>query len=119
MDKKAAAKYAEVMKDAHRTIRSLTAERDSLKEKVASMERRIECEKLASAMHEKGIDTDVDFQALTTRLEKEAQQGKLAEIRRAVDLVGPTMLAKTASLVDYPAQGGSSDLENYLLGHLG
>lgn len=120
MDKVAAEKIAEVLAEVEPVLLSLVAERDSLREKIASYERHEKAEKLASAMHQKGINADVPLNRLTADLEKAAEQGKLSSIEAAVDLVGPDMGKKMASLIndDNKTQSSSTDLERYIVGSL-
>jgi hypothetical protein len=83
--------------------------------------RRDEAEKVAHAMQEKGISTDVPYEALVDQLEKAASTGQLEKIAEAVDLVGPNMGQKIASLSNDEgrAQGGPTDFERFLLGGVG
>ncbi len=113
----------DVLKEVPATLNKLAAERDFYKDKAAAYERRDEAVKVAQAMHEKGINTDVEFSDLVGRLEKQAEAGKLDEISRAVEMVGPDMGQKIASLSEpgSPGSGGGSvsDLERYVLGGVG
>jgi hypothetical protein len=71
-------------------------------------------------MHQKGLRTDVEFPSLVADLEKAAQEGKLPTIEEAVDMVGPDMSFKTASIHhDTPVGAGEDDLTRYLLGSIG
>ena len=120
-------KVAQVLSDAATALRKVAGERDiiqakntELNIKVAAYERRVQAEKVAAQMHQKGLNTDVDFQSLVSDLEKKAAEGKLATIEEAVDMVGPDMGMKTASLNDHSLTGaGESDFERYLFGAIG
>ena len=111
----------EVLSDVPGVIRSLVDTNTALEEKVAAYEQRIRCEKLASQMHEKGIDLDVPASALADRLEKSAEEGTIGEWEKAVALVGPDMGTKMASVASDELRSpvGSSDLERYLVGGVG
>ena len=102
-------------------LRKLASERDFWRDKAMAGMQRDEAEKVAHAMHEKGISADVDFKDLVAQLEKAAEAGRLEKIAEAVDLVGPNMGQKIASLSgdDGPAQGGSSQFEQFILGGVG
>jgi len=121
MNKLSSEQVAQVLHDAEFAIRSVTAERDAALVKIASIERRQSAEKVASVMHSKGLELDQDHSDLADHLEKEAVQGKLPEISRAVDLIAPNMSIKTASLTNDKRHvgAGASDLESFLIGDVG
>lgn len=113
------------MKDVHElleavppVLRKLAEERDHFQQKCERLERRDEAEKIATAMRAKGIDSDTPFETLVERLEKAAEQGKLETIQASVDMIGPDMGAKIASLAngDDRTISGGSDFERYLVG---
>jgi hypothetical protein len=113
---------AEVLLDASTTLRAQQVHINELEEKLASRERRDRVEKLAAAMHSKGIELDVTAVDLADRLEKAAASGKLDAVEQAVDLVGPDMGQKLAQLStnDVPGDSSaSSDLERYIVGGVG
>ncbi|MFA5436057.1 MAG: hypothetical protein WC372_08480 [Candidatus Neomarinimicrobiota bacterium] len=120
-------KTAQVLLDSARLVRTLTVERDNALAKVAEAQlkeaayiRRVQAEKVAVQMHQKGINTDIEFPTLISSLEKAAEEGKLATIEEAVGMVGPDMGFKTASIHDMPMGGApGTDLERFLLGSIG
>lgn len=120
-------KTAQVLLDSARLVRTLTVERDNALAKVAEAQlkeaayiRRVQAEKVAMQMHQKGINTDIEFPSLVSSLEKAAEEGKLATIEEAVGMVGPDMSFKTASIHDMPMGGApGTDLERFLLGSIG
>lgn len=119
-------KVAKVLNDSANLMRAVTGERDTalakvaeLQLKVASYERRTGAEKVAAMMHQKGINTDIEFTHLVADLEKAAQEGKLPTIEEAVDMVGPNMSLKTASIHETPVGAGETDFERFLLGNVG
>jgi hypothetical protein len=115
MQKEAMDKCAKVLKEASAVILQVTAERDEALAKVAAFERRDRAVKVASEMHRKGID-DTPFNELVERLTTFDEQGKLASVEQAVELVGPDMGRKLASLSDDRGTSvGSNDLERYLM----
>lgn len=120
-EKLSSQKVAEVLVDAAQALRKTAHERDEYKKLAESLQRRDQAEKLAAAMHEKGLETDTDVEALADRLEKAAQAGKIDTIAAAVDLVGPDMGEKIAKLTndDTRATVGSSNLERFLYGDVG
>lgn len=112
---------SQVLSEAPGVIRALVGENDTLRAKVAHMERRDNAEKLAGTMHAKGIDLDVSATDLADRLEKAAEQGKFETIREAVDMVGPDMGSKMASLSNTDGQHAAvgTDLERFIVGGVG
>lgn len=121
MEKLSTQEIKELLAEAPTVIRKLASERDSYKERYEALVRREEAEKVASAMHQKGINTDRDLEVLTADLEKMAEQGKLEQIRAAVDMVGPDMGTKLARLAgdEQRISAGSSDLERFLASDIG
>jgi len=110
-----------VLSEAPGVIRDLVSENATLRNKVAHMERRDAAEKLAETMHSKGLELDVSMEDLTARLEKAAEQGKLETYREAVDLTGPDMGSKLASLStnDGNSAAAGSALERFIVGGIG
>lgn len=99
------------------TLRKLAAERDFWKGEAISRMHHEEATKVASEMHSKGINTEVEFPELVADLEKAASEGKLASIAQAVSFVGPDMSAKIASLTDRSGSGGDgmNKLEQFIM----
>jgi hypothetical protein len=101
-------------------IRSLVEENEALQAKVASYERRDAAEKVAHQMIEKGLNNDKPFSVLVDELSKEAEAGRLPEIERAVDMVGPDMGQKIARVSgDDRTSTGSTAFERYIVGDIG
>lgn len=119
MDKLSNAQAAEVIADAANLIRAQGATISDLQEKLAARDRRDRVEKLAAAMHAKGVNLDTPVEVLVERLEKTAAAGKLETVEHAVDLVGPDMGEKLAQLNNHDERGassGSSALEQFIVG---
>jgi len=122
MDKVSAEQIVELFGRVPEALRGLAAERDFWKKEAQVRIRRDEAEKVAHAMQDKGIEMDTPFDVLVERMEKAAEQGKLGEIERAVDYVGPDMGRKFAQLTndDRVAAGpGADPLTQYLVGGIG
>ncbi len=127
MNQQEVEKVAQVLRDSAAGMRQLRDERDAAiklaaahQVKLATVERRLEAEKTAAIMHSKGLELDTDFSDLADHLEKQAEEGKLETIQRAVDMVGPDMGLKTASINNDSATGeGGSALVSYLVGQIG
>jgi hypothetical protein len=101
-----------VMAEVPTALRTLAAERDYYRDKLASIEGRQRVEKLASVMIDKGL-TDGTVESVADELEKEAKDGRdLKVVEEAVDMVGPDM-GKTAHISDEHSSS-SSDFERYL-----
>ena len=106
MEKLSNAQAAEVLHDAAAYIRAQDATISELQEK------------LAHAMHGKGVNLDVPMETLIGRLEKTAAAGKLETVEQAVDFIGPDMGEKLAQLNNHDERGassGSSSFEQYII----
>lgn len=122
MNKISNAQVAEVLTDAATTLRAQQAYIGELETKLASKEHRERAEKLAGVMHGKGLELDVSASDLADRLEKAAAANKLDVLETAVDLVGPDMGSKLASIINDDGQGVSSAasaLESFIIGQTG
>lgn len=119
MNKISNAQVAEVLADAATTLRQQQSYISELESKIASAEQRDRVEKLASEMHRKGFELDVSVTDLADRLEKAAEANKLDVLEAAVDLAGPDMGSKLASLTNDDDGSGASSatsmLERYLI----
>lgn len=116
------AQMAEVMSDAATTLRKQAARITELEGALTSRDQRDRVEKLAAHMHSKGLELDVSAADLADRLEKAAAAGKLEAIEVGVDLTGPDMGSKLASLTNDDVPGASSaasDLERFIVGTAG
>ncbi len=120
MKKLSAEQVQQVLGHVPGTLRKLAAERDFWKKEAQARIQKDECEKVAQMMHDKGI-SDAPIEQLVEQLEKAASAGRLEKIAEAVELVGPNMGQKIASLTNDEghAQGGSSSFEQFILGGIG
>lgn len=118
MDKQSSEKVAQVLRDAQTTLLAQDAELQQLRSKVAAYQRREEATKVASMLHEKGCELDTDFPELVERLEKEAAAGRLPEIARAADMIGPNMSIGITNQNNMEGVG-VSNFEAYLMGNVG
>lgn len=86
-----------------------------LRKKIAKMELRERCTKIASDMHVRGIEVDVPADELVERLMKVAKQD-LKSVEQAVAWTGPDMGAKLATLADNQESGSTavSDFERFI-----
>jgi len=114
-------KVARVLADSAQALRSVSAERDKLASENYQMKRHFEAQKLAGAMHAKGINLDVDTDTLVSNLEKAAEDGRLPAIQEAVEMVAPNMgITGTGTITsDEAFRGGSNSLESFILGGVG
>lgn len=122
MQKISSQQIQEVLSAVPGALRKMAAERDYWKKEAESRMRRDDAEKVARAMHDKGINGDTEFEELVSQLEKAAEQGKLDNIAQAVEMVGPNMGQKIASLTGEEHSAGSqpgSDLVRFLVGGVG
>ena len=117
MRKLSRAELARIMNDGAVALVSMANERDCALQKLATLERRVEAEKLASSMHEKGVKLDQTHGELSAYIEKEARKGRLDTIKDAVDMLVPNMGIKTASLTsDEHHAVGLHPFEQHILG---
>jgi hypothetical protein len=120
MEKISSEKIAKVLTDARNALVSVTEERDKLAERCALLERRAEAEKIAAAMHEKGVHLDVEREDLVADLEKAAESGRLPVLEEALTMVGPNMGITGTLTSDEELRGsGGNALESFLLGDVG
>lgn len=119
MNKESASKIARVIHDTRQALVSVVAERDKLAQEVAGYRRREEATKVASVLHDKGIDVDTPFAELVEIMEKHAEAGRLPEIARAAEMMGPNMSFGRTYNNDEVVGGGGDVLTNYLVGHVG
>ncbi len=95
-------------------------ENKDLREKNASFVLRERTTKLASEMHRKNIHSDVPHEELVEHLEKQASEGKLDVIEKALEFAAPDMGTKLAQLTsDERGTSSSSDLERFIVGGVG
>lgn len=120
MEKLNSTKVAQVLADARQVLLSVTQERDKLAAENSQMHRRMESEKLASQMHEKGVRLELGHDELVGELEKAAEDGRLPVIQEAVDMVAPNMGFQQGSLTSDEMTGGGEDaLTSFILGNVG
>jgi hypothetical protein len=121
MEKISNEKVAAVLRDTENALRAMAAERDDAVTKLAAVKQNHECQKLAAVMHQKGINTDTDFETLVESLEKSAEQGRLPIIQEAVGMMGGQMSFANLNNDAPVAQSGAgeSNLTQYILGNVG
>lgn len=118
-------KIAQVLQDSATALVKVASERDALtvenaelKTKLAAYRNRMEAEKVAMDMREKGLNADVPLDDLVTALEKKAHEDPehFRILKEAVGLTGPDMF-KTASVGGrHGSDGGGNDFERFILG---
>lgn len=117
-------KIARVINDGAVALVKTAEERDAYKaqvEKLAAenhaLRVRMEAEKVAMDMHDKGVNSHVGFADLVDQLEKKAHQDPrgFAVLREAVNIAGPDML-KAASVGGSNTASEGSDFERFILG---
>jgi hypothetical protein len=121
-------KVAQVLADAGESLVKLAAERDTAVTqrdealaKLAQMATRLEAEKTAAQMHEKGMRTETSFMDLSDELEKEAGNGRLPVIQEAVKMAAPNMAGQVSLGSSDAGQTASAEgqLVSYLVGAVG
>jgi hypothetical protein len=120
-------KIAQVLRDGATALVQVSHERDHLAQEntklaseVKSLRLRMEAEKVAMDMHDKGVHTSVSFEDLTDQLEKKAHQDPhgFEVLREALNITGPDML-KTAAVGTNVSASTGSDFERYIIGDIG
>lgn len=100
-----------LLKQAGAAIRSLSKERDNLREKVASFEKQGRVVKIAREMEDKGLQSEMSFEEKVAALDK-AENLQVTE--EAVKLAAPQNRI-LARLSDEPGEGASSAFEQFIL----
>lgn len=120
-------KIAQVLEDSAQALVKMASERDALvaenaelKKENAAYRNRMEAEKVAMDMREKGLNADMPLDDLITALEKKAHEDPehFRVLKEAVGLTGPDMF-KTASVggkTRSSGAGGDTDFERFILG---
>lgn len=103
MQKLSSTKVAEVIRQVGPTLRALSEENQTLKEKLAHYEKRDRVEKIASAMEAKNLDPDTSYNEKVERLM--ADNTDLGVVEKAIEISAPQI--KLAALSDDP--GNPSD----------
>lgn len=119
-------KIAQVLADASSTLLKVASERDAalkhaaeLSAKLGHVTRRLEAEKLAAQMHEKGLYADKDFGELVADIEKDASEGRLQVIQEAVKMAAPNM-SRSFHINHEESHGAiGSDLVRFIVGEVG
>lgn len=120
-------KVAQVLQDASNTLKKVASERDAAMEyaselevKLAQVSTRLEAEKLAAEMHDKGLAQDQEFGELVADIEKAASEGELPAVRRAIKLAAPNMGGQFHINHD-EARGAltGSEFERFIVGEVG
>lgn len=121
--KMSSAQLQEVLGVVPGTLRSLANERDFWRKEAQSRMLHEDAEKVARAMHEKGINAETPLEDLIGSLEKAAAAGHLVKIAEAVDMVGPNMEQKIASLTgdgnDTASEMTTSEFTRFIMGGVG
>lgn len=112
-------KVAKVLADSAHALRSVTAERDKLAQANYRMTRHFEAQKLASEMHDKGINLDVPNETLVVDLEKAAEAGRLPAIKEAMQMMAPNMGFNGTLTNDDVHSGGDTAFESFIIGGVG
>jgi len=97
MEKISSAQLAELMSEVGPTLRRLVHERDEAIFKLASIQMERDAEKVATVMINKGL-TNEPYDQLFEQMFKAAQDGTLSRIWDAVQIAGPDMGEKLATL---------------------
>jgi hypothetical protein len=122
------AEAAQVIAVVGPTMRKLASERDEAIAKLAAYERRVDAEKVASVMIEKGV-TSEPFERVVSQMEKAAEtttpegHNQLGVIRAGLELSGPDMGEKIARVLGDDetrvSAASASDFERFIVGDIG
>ena len=104
-----------VLAEVPEVLRKVAAERDIYRDELVKIASRHRVEKLAASMIDKGLETG-SVDEVANHLEKSASEGELdLEVtEKAVEIAGPNMLQKSASVSD-EASGGDTEFERYIV----
>jgi len=117
-------KVAQVLADSASALVKVAHERDvyqaaynKVAQQNAQLLQRMDAEKVAMDMRERGINEDVPLGDLVDSLYKQAQEdpNRFAVLKEAVGLTGPDMF-KTASIGGKTEAQEGNDLERFILG---
>jgi len=100
-----------LLKQAGAAIRSLTKERDELREKVAAKEKTERITKIAREMEDKGLQPDLDFNEKIAALHK---ADNLNVTEEAIKLAAPQNRI-LGHLTEQPGEGASTAFEQFIL----
>jgi len=107
-------KVAQILADAGESLIKLAAERDTAvaqakdaNMKLAAVTNRLEAEKTAAALHEKGMRTETSFVDLSDELEKDAS--RLPIIQEAIKMAAPNMGSHLSLGTSDMGQAGSAE----------
>lgn len=116
MQKLSSGEKQEVLVEAAEVLRKVAAERDVYRDELLKVAGRKRLEKLAVAMIEKGLESG-SVDEIADRLEKSAEEDDfdLLATEKAVQMAGPNMLSKAASVSDQSSSEGNSALERYVM----
>lgn len=118
-------KAAEMLVDAGHALQKVASERDVAvqelaveREKNAALLKRMEVEKIAADMHDKGVHLDVPFDKLASALEDEPGE-RLEVIKQALQMAPGDMMRGARLSDSQSSQSIGSDFENFILGTVG
>jgi len=111
-DREKAGPHQHEQEDVRPHHREEASERDEAVAKLAAYERKMDAEKVASAMIQKGLTAE-PFDRVMEQMVKAAEQGELEKISAAVELSGPDMGEKVARMVEGAPSGVASDASEH------
>jgi hypothetical protein len=113
MEKLSSEDVREVLVEIPEVIRSLVTENQGLKEKVAGYERKVQAERIATLMDEKGYDSATPYREKVAELLNDPDRD-LRVTEEAVRMDVPSV--KLASVSEDHPGNGASQLESFILG---
>lgn len=113
MNKVSSAQAATVLRQAGTVFRKQAAENRFLREKVAAYEQKDRCEKIARALEEKSMHSELTFEEKVAHL-SELPHAEMAAYEKAVDLVVGGSV-KLATVADHDMGRRTSRLGEFLL----
>lgn len=119
MEKVSQEQLQQILAEVPGTLRKIAADRDMWREKALAYEQHDAISKVAHAMQEKGINSEMSDEEIYDMLKSAAANGKLDQIAMSVDFVAPDMSQKIAQLSDSTSGGGANRFEASILGSNG
>lgn len=119
MEKISQDQLQQILAEVPGALRKIAAERDHWKERALAYEEHDAIAKVAHAMSEKGINSEMSDQEIYDMLKQASANGQLDKIAMSVDFVAPDMSQKIAQLSDSTSGGGANRFEASILGSNG
>lgn len=113
MEKISTAQLIEALSHVSPTLKKLASDRDQALQELSQLKQRIEYEKTAAQMIQKGLTND-PFEKVVDYVEKQAEEVGLAAVRKGIEFSGPDMGDKLAHLANEETVALSNDASDFV-----